>query len=310
MRGWIGVTESRWIDHLKAHPENSEANFWRPSSHSAPFKALSEGEPFLFKTKYSAGDSIVGGGFFSGYQKLRLSEAWKFWGTANGADNFEEWLELMNKTAPTPLIPARDPEIGCIMLSDIFFLEEESQIPNDNLIAKQVVQGKGFSLESGSKAEAIFTKALTGNRILDNTASTWSWDAPIFGQTSKSKRRLGQGAFQARILDAYNMKCAITKHKIRPTLQAAHIKPVQSGGIHRTDNGLLLRSDIHTLFDSGYIAVDHDFRINVSPRIREEFGNGDELYAIEGSLISLPSNVEDRPNHEFIEWHLGNTFLG
>jgi putative restriction endonuclease len=60
-----------------------------------------------------------------------------------------------------------------------------------------------------------------------------------------------------------------------PVLEAAHIRPHGSGGPHQPENGLLLRSDLHTLFDQGYMTVDADeLKVVVSGRIREEFENG------------------------------------
>jgi putative restriction endonuclease len=47
---------------------------------------------------------------------------------------------------------------------------------------------------------------------------------------------------------------------------------VAEGGEHRLDNGLLPRSDVHTLFDRGYLAVDSRHRLLVSPRLHEDFG--------------------------------------
>jgi putative restriction endonuclease len=72
---------------------------------------------------------------------------------------------------------------------------------------------------------------------------------------------------------------ALSAGLIPPVLQAAHIRPVTAGGEHRLDNGLLLRSDIHTLFDRGYLGVDPKFRLRISPRLRADFSNGDQFYA-------------------------------
>jgi putative restriction endonuclease len=69
---------------------------------------------------------------------------------------------------------------------------------------------------------------------------------------------------RAEILDSYYRRCAISGTHIPPVLQAAHIRPVTKGGEHRLDNGLLLRSDIHTLFDRGYLGVDPQHRLLVS----------------------------------------------
>ena len=76
------------------------------------------------------------------------------------------------------------------------------------------------------------------------------------------------------------------------------------------DNGLLLRSDLHTLYDRGYLTVKHDFTIEVSRRIREEFENGREYYALQGKRISLPESERDRPNTSSLDWHANNIFRG
>jgi putative restriction endonuclease len=83
---------------------------------------------------------------------------------------------------------------------------------------------------------------------------------------------------------------------------------VANGGEHRVDNGLLLRSDMHTLFDRGYIAFDQKFRLRVSPALRDQFGNGDWLYAREGTEIALPDSRRQRPSSEFLEWHNAEVF--
>ncbi len=109
------------------------------------------------------------------------------------------------------------------------------------------------------------------------------------------------------MLDAYGRRCAVTGDR-RPVLQAAHIRPLPEGGEHRLDNGLLLRSDVHTLYDRGYLAVDPRHRLLVSPRLREEFGNGEQFYARERQPIALPAPRLDRPGREFLEWHLDEVF--
>jgi hypothetical protein len=64
---------------------------------------------------------------------------------------------------------------------------------------------------------------------------------------------------------------------------------VAEGGEHRLNNGLLPRSDVHTLFDRGYLSVDSRHRLLVSPRLGEDFGNGDQFYARQGKSSSYPN---------------------
>jgi len=49
-------------------------------------------------------------------------------------------------------------------------------------------------------------------------------------------------------------------------------------------------------------------RLLVSPRLREDFHNGDQFYARAGQAIDLPKHRIDRPNREFLEWHLDEVF--
>ena len=79
----------------------------------------------------------------------------------------------------------------------------------------------------------------------------------------------------------------------------------------RTRNGLLLRADIHRLFDDGYVTVDPDLRFVVSPRLHEEFENGRVYYALDGrSLANVPDRLPDQPGREFLEWHNSEVYLG
>jgi putative restriction endonuclease len=94
-------------------------------------------------------------------------------------------------------------------------------------------------------------------------------------------------------------------------LEAAHIKPFVETGPHLVSNGLLLRSDLHTLLDRGYVTVTEDFKVEVSGRIKEEFENGREYYAYHGKpLIELPGSTDELPSKEFLRWHNEHVFLG
>lgn len=93
----------------------------------------------------------------------------------------------------------------------------------------------------------------------------------------------------------------MTGEKALPVLQAAHIRPVTKQGPHRVDNGLLLRSDIHTLFDQGYVTVTPEHRVLVSRRL---------YYPLAGQRMWLPGRVEDHPSREFLEWHADTVYRG
>ncbi|HPQ89852.1 MAG TPA: HNH endonuclease, partial [Candidatus Mcinerneyibacteriales bacterium] len=109
----------------------------------------------------------------------------------------------------------------------------------------------------------------------------------------------------------YQRRCAMTGERTLPVLEAAHIKPVSLLGRHEVRNGLLLRSDLHILFDKGYLTVDRSHTINVSRRIKEEYENGRDYYALHGKKLSvLPKHIEEYPSEIFLRWHNENIYCG
>ena len=92
-----------------------------------------------------------------------------------------------------------------------------------------------------------------------------------YGAPALVRPRLGQGAFRVLVTDTYHRRCAVTGERVLPALEAAHIRPYGEGGVDEVTNGLLLRRDIHGLFDRGYVTVTPAGLFEVSRRIREEF---------------------------------------
>ncbi|MEV1001781.1 HNH endonuclease [Nonomuraea sp. NPDC050202] len=315
METYVGVTDGDWYRFLAARPTLTEANFWRPSG-STSFRALRPGEPFFFKTHHSSRHAVsgfpynrvVGGGFFEAFEPLPLSEAWKIFGEANGADSWEQMRERISKYRRRPIAAGEDPVIGCILLRDTRFFNAPADPPPD--FAPNIVQGKGYDMSTDSYAD--YFNDLVARLVGDDTVDAslpWRREGPVFGDARLVPQRLGQRAFKAVVLNAYGRRCAITGSTIRPVLEAAHIRPVSRGGEHRLDNGILLRSDVHTLFDQGYLAIDPNHRLLVSPRLRQEFGDGEELYRHAGSRVATPDNAADRPSQAFLGWHLSEVFL-
>jgi putative restriction endonuclease len=131
---------------------------------------------------------------------------------------------------------------------------------------------------------------------------------PRYGEPVTVLPRLGQGTFRVLITDIYARRCAVTEERTLPVLEAAHIRPYGRSGPHDPRNGLLLRSDIHTLLDRGYVTVTPDMRFEVSRRIKEEFENGRDYYALHGRPIRPPRREAWALAPEFLEWHANNVF--
>jgi len=299
MRAVVAVTDNDWAAFLRDRPQLTEANFWLPSAGSG-FRPRNTGEPFLFKTHYPD-NRLVGGGFVSGFARLRVSEAWDFFGEGNGVPSREALRRAINGYRKGP--PEEDPLIGCVLLRDLFFSPKDRAIAGPPDFARNIVRWKAYELTGGSYVE------LALGQLLNQAQSTPAIAGPIFGDPRLTVPRLGQQAFKSMVLTAYHRRCAITGGKITPVLQAAHIRPVGEHGEHRLDNGLLLRSDVHILFDRGYLGVDDHYRIHVSPRLRSDFGNGAEFYSRAGTPIELPDRRADRPAGEAVTWHMDTVFL-
>jgi putative restriction endonuclease len=224
--------------------------------------------------------------------------------------SLDEMRTAISKYRNLPLTIEDDPFIGCVFLRDPVFFPVGAASPPPPDFAKRIVQGKGYDLKQPSAApyfETLMTRLL-GVRVELDGGEPWHRGGPVHGRSRLVPQRLGQQAFKAVVLEAYHRRCAVTGEVITPVLQAAHIKPLPAGGEHRLDNALLLRSDVHTLFDRGYLGIDPAHRLLVSPSLKREFSSGDFFYSRAGQPISVPDAKHERPHSDFVAWHLSNVF--
>ncbi|RMO17789.1 hypothetical protein ALQ47_01388 [Pseudomonas cichorii] len=113
-------------------------------------------------------------------------------------------------------------------------------------------------------------------------------------------RRQGQKSFRKKLLKAYAGQCAITGCGIEALLEAAHIVPYQGADTNVVSNGLLLRADIHTLFDLGMLWVNPDsFLVELADGLKQS-----EYSALDQKPLALPSVLSDRPSVKALQAHL------
>ena len=309
MRLFVGVTDNNWYDFLSRLPDCDEVNFWQPSP-ATSFRALKPGELFLFKL-HSPFDFITGGGVFTRYTTLPVSLAWEAFKEKNGASSFKEMRSMILSKRDLPQDTREDFQIGCIILTQPFFIDRDFWFPPPEW-SKSIVRGKGYSLEEET-GKLIWKKIQYLSEQKDQRALYLRElinEQQRYGKEQIIKPRLGQGSFRICVTDAYHRSCAVTGERALPVLEAAHIKPFSESGPHLVQNGLLLRSDLHRLFDKGYMTLTTKLDIEVSRRIKEEFDNGEYYYTLHGKRMRQPAHLDDRPEKEFIAWHNEKVFLG
>lgn len=313
MRGLVANTDLDWFETLRTRPEIPEINFWQPSG-GTQFHAVSPGELVFFRLK-SPVNAIAGFGVFARHAIVPAWHAWDTFGEGNGARSRSEFLERIaryRRKTVRDFVP--DPHgnylIGCILLVEPVFFGADEFVDEPRDWAKNIVRGKTYDLGSGEGLR-ILGECL--ERVAPGPESGLSELGDSFrrfGTPRLITPRLGQGTFRIAVETAYDRACAVTGEHSLPVLEAAHIQPYSGGGAHSTPNGLLLRRDIHRLFDLGYVTVTADSRFRVSGALRDEFQNGRTYYALDGEAVRPPASAEDRPSVEQLQWHNEMVFRG
>jgi putative restriction endonuclease len=308
MKFWLGVTDNKWFKFL-SQQNLDEVNFWQPSA-TPLFKNAAIGMPFLFKLKRPY-NHIGGGGFFVAYSTLPLSLAWEVFGLKNGVNSLDELKYLIGSLKAKK---DNDPEIGCTVLSNTFFLNQSYWLENPAGWSNNIVRGKMYNSENHDghiiwqELSSYFTEQknpIEQSEVINENLEKH----PKFGEAVLVKPRLGQSSFRMTVIDAYNRRCAITGENTLIVLEAAHIIPYGKHGTHDVKNGLLLRADFHKLFDAGLVSVTPEYKIKISPRIRETWFNGKVYYRLDNQpLTVIPEKSNLRPNPDYLQWHYKNIF--
>jgi putative restriction endonuclease len=302
----IAPTDFRWYEFLQARPQLEEANFWKPSA-TKMFRAPALA-PFLFKLK-SPHNAICGFGFFARYSHLPAWLAWECFGEGNGCDSLEGLQRLIDHLrGPIGYRPTRHRgEIGCILIVQPTFFRPQDWIdqPRDWPARSLTPVTRALTDPEWRRVwNACQEQAGIGRSDSVGVAE------PRYGSPRLVAPRIGQGTFRIAVTDAYDRACAVSGEHSLPALEAAHIKPFGKDGPNEVRNGLLLRADLHRLFDQGYVTVTADARFEVGHRLRQDFDNGHSYYPFHGKPLRLPSSGPERPDEEFLAWHREHRFLG
>ena len=205
--------------------------------------------------------------------------------------------------------------IGCIIIVQPVFFSSDAWVSQPTNWSPHNQANQRYDLMTGEGAR-IWAEC---RERVSNGLTVGEAADPLVGRDGSGRcgapqlvrPRLGQGAFRVAVTDAYDRVCAATGEHALPALEASHIRPYAEpdNGPHEVSNGLLLRADLHRLFDKGYMTVTPEHRIEVSPRLRQDYSNGHTCYPHHGKILSVPSTVSDHPAPEWLRWHNEHKFL-
>ncbi|MDQ2889963.1 MAG: HNH endonuclease [Gemmatimonadota bacterium] len=148
------------------------------------------------------------------------------------------------------------------------------------------------------------TDAIAYRQIVESVRASGEFTPPSADDARETVmasivRRRGQPAFRRTLLAAYRRKCAVTGCDVTEALEAAHLIPYNGEKTNHPANGILLRADIHTLFDLGLLSV-HPTTLSVSVA----YSLKQTVYGkLHGQQISLPAETALRPLEACLAHH-------
>ncbi|HET7275181.1 MAG TPA: HNH endonuclease [Longimicrobiaceae bacterium] len=302
MNGTIAVTDYGWYEFLQKK-KLPEVNFWKPSDrrqfHAPAFS------PFFFKLK-APHNAICGFAYFAQWSSLPDWLAWECFGEGNGCRSLQELRDRLARIRKRIRYDSSRSinSIGCILLVQPAFFDPEDWIPQPADWRSRTVSGKSYDLTTGEGLR-IWEQCQDRAAIAAITTAD-----SRYGSAQTVHPRLGQGTFRVAVTDAYGRACSVTNEHSLPALEAAHLRAFASDGPNEIANGVLLRADLHRLYDNGYVTITQDLRLQVSPRLREDFSNGHSYYPLSNRTINLPNNPALHPDRDHLAWHHENVYLG
>src|SRR5665648_382031 len=179
-------------------------------------------------------------------------------------------IEAIRGRAGSALL-ARPPhhEVACVMISRPVFFDRDDWIADHADWHPRIQGGKTIDVSRGD-GQRILAECLECTARLRPEAEPLAEELRRFGAPQTMQPRLGQGTVRIAVTSAYGA-CAVSGEHSLPALEAAHVRPYADGGEHALPNGLLLRADIHCLYDAGYVTVTPHYRFRVSHDLADDF---------------------------------------
>nr|WP_174987534.1 HNH endonuclease [Pandoraea pneumonica] len=180
--------------------------------------------------------------------------------------------------------------------------EGEDRAEQAAKVEKRYLDGQEWYVHSYdfSNGECVLVRGIE-KTLEDNTVEQADDEDSTYDEVQNRaiKTRRGQVKFRRALLTAYRTRCAVTGSRIEELLEAAHIVPHSRLTDYNVHNGLLLRADIHTLFDLHLLSIDSRSIVHVAPQLR-----GTDYEKYDGkSLAVVPERFKDAPAADALDKH-------
>lgn len=279
-------TNPNWFYFLKLNNATGIINFWRKDTKSITNIHTNDRIYFLRKkTKDYPKISIIGMAIFDRYEILTPEKAWISFQTNNGCRTLTELLSNFS---------SKTEKIGCLLLKDIVYFENEIYLSDANISFSPKIQSR----KSLSYIEESNILDLING--IKPTLFKSSTDEIKIGKDIERviKARVNQTYFRYSLINLYK-KCVLCGLTNTTLLRASHSKPwSESNPSEKVDpmNGLLLCPNHDLLYDKHLITFDKNKKIMISPALTE---NDIKLLNIsKDSYINLPDEAM-----KYIEYH-------
>lgn len=258
----------------------------------------------LFKTEAER-NCIVGGAYLLGWHTMSVKDAWDLYGVHNGAYNFDDFLNDVIARGGN-----QDSQLSMALLAHTFIFDRNDYVLIPDELASFISDKHVFTLPLDQPlGRYLHTRVIEcRDNYISSDGSDWQG---LYYAASHRNSKSYVAEFYARVMNAYDFRCAISGVKARPVLEVANIQPFYDFKFQKASNGVVLRSDLLQLFRSGYITFvyeDNGSRLvtKVSNTVRTAYG--EDYMQYDGKELLLPANKECWPEPKYVKWHNKNCF--
>lgn len=175
-------------------------------------------------------------------------------------------------------------KVGVWVDGEYCFWEKFNKIPEEYLCLEEFFGAEDLGEETEGR--------LTIPGLIENKEGFDEWK---YGQILT---RRGQNRFRKELIRAYSYRCAVTGCDVVHSLEAAHIMPHSETRSYSVRNGILLRSDIHTLFDIYLISIEPEtYRVVISEKCQSHYGSFQGVNVLDSCWEG------SHPDPSNLEWH-------